>query len=867
MSTSQDIRSIRATHLRNLSYILGAFLVICASSTLARDVSITSAVWDSATATVTVTGDADRRSRITLEDADSDAVLGVVRADRRGIWEISVTDPEPAPCRVRAESKRHSAELIVLNRPADCGITPGGTAATVQVIAANDLGMHCADLDYQIFSILPPFNVVHAQVIQLGNGNIYPRLLDDTDVDVTYAAASSSFDPAGANSINTTSQNLPGIYKTNFWKASNTALPMGSPGQGLNWSQGGLAYAPLYPGVHVLDAVGVGDFDALCADPANELGCPSALSLFEPIMVDIGLPVPDPAAFYPANSGDPALAVLLQQHMPGQANTPQHFDRFDRDLPFFVSFDFGSRLPEVNWFAADGIPIMPVDNLGRSNAYPLMKVSAVHKSTGVSLSSLDVVLPVASEADCQNCHVETIDCLDPDLPPEVQSNQCNGAAVSQTGFTVATIDDAPGDTRLEQLLNAAKINILRLHDAKHGTKYVNWDASGALATRPCDAGSNAGDPNCIANQTPIQCSRCHYTPALDLLQTGPVDEPQQGLRGRQQTLHISMSRSMHGHHGSLPPFDGKELFPAMPGPVDRDPLLADSILGETCYQCHPGKRTQCLRGAMFAGGVVCQDCHGDMQQVGNDFTLRVSTSNPGDFVLDGSLRVPWASEPGCQSCHTGDARNPNHPAGAIVADDGIRLLQAYTTEFINVPGVAQPVKTASLISAPTSRFAENRNANAKGDMVDVLYRLSKGHGGVMCEGCHNSTHAIWPNQDPNANDNIASVQLQGHNGTLTECSTCHGDQQLGLTLEGPHGMHPVGDPVWNDKHKEISEDNGNACRVCHGGNGEGTVLSRMAETRTLECKEEDLPGCNNDKEITLTRGTEVSCTLCHDNEL
>jgi len=685
---------------------------------------------------------------------------------------------------------------------------------------------------------------------------------------VTYVAASSPNDPAGADSINTTSQNLPGVFKTNFWESSNTPLPDGTPGQGSNWTQGGLAYAPLYPGVQVLDAVGVGDFDALCADPANELGCPSALSLFEPIALDIGIPVPDPAAFYPADPGDPPLAVLAQQHMPGLANTPQHFDRFDTDLPFFVSFDFGSRLQDVNWFAADGIPIMPVDDVGRSNAYPLMKVSAVDKSSGADLSSLDVVLPVASEADCQNCHVEALDCLDEDLPADVQSDQCNGAAVSQTEFSVVTIGEAPGDTRLEQLLNAAKINILRLHDAKHGADYDNWDASGALASLPCgDTGDNATDPDCIANQTPVQCSRCHYSPALDLLQSGPVDEPQQGLTGRQQTLHISMSRAMHGHHGSLPAFEGQELFPPMPGPVGRNPLVADAVLEETCYQCHPGKRTQCLRGAMAAGGVVCQDCHGDMQQVGNDFTLRVSSSNPGDFVLDGSLRVPWASEPGCQSCHTGDALNLNHPPDAIVADDGIRLLQAYATEFINVENVNDPVKVASLISAPNSRFAENQNTNANGDTVDVLYRLSTGHGGVMCEGCHNSTHAIWPNQNPFANDNIASQQLQGHNGTLTECSTCHGNQQLGLTLDGPHGMHPVGDPLWNEEHEEIAEDNGNACRVCHGRNGEGTVLSRMADTRTLECKEEDLPGCNNDKEITLTRGTEVSCTLCHENEL
>ena len=80
-------------------------------------------------------------------------------------------------------------------------------------------------------------------------------------------------------------------------------------------------------------------------------------------------------------------------------------------------------------------------------------------------------------------------------------------------------------------------------------------------------------------------------------------------------------------------------------------------------------------------------------------------------------------------------------------------------------------------------------------------------------------------------------------------------------------MHPVGDTLWNEEHEELAENNGDACRACHGNNGEGSVLSRMADTRTLKCDEEGLPGCGNDERITLTRGTEVSCDLCHENEL
>ncbi len=139
------------------------------------------------------------------------------------------------------ERRRDEADEERDEEESSGGDNAGTSRTGYTVLAANDLGMHCADLDYQIFSILPPFNLVHAQLIQLGQGNTYPRIVGDADVDVTYAAASSPNDPAGAHSINTTSQNLPGIFKTNFWEPGNTPLPDGTPGQGSNWTQGGLA--------------------------------------------------------------------------------------------------------------------------------------------------------------------------------------------------------------------------------------------------------------------------------------------------------------------------------------------------------------------------------------------------------------------------------------------------------------------------------------------------------------------------------------------------------------------------------------------------------------------------------------------------
>lgn len=97
--------------------------------------------------------------------------------------------------------------FIVFNGWAQAAPAPpqeGSGSDSYKVFAFNDLGMHCYDNDFSVFSLLPLFNVVHAQVINKG---AKPVLLTNSTVKVTYAATP---DPTG--SINTTS-----IGKTNFW--------------------------------------------------------------------------------------------------------------------------------------------------------------------------------------------------------------------------------------------------------------------------------------------------------------------------------------------------------------------------------------------------------------------------------------------------------------------------------------------------------------------------------------------------------------------------------------------------------------------------------------------------------------------------
>jgi len=311
----------------------------------------------------------------------------------------------------------------------------------------------------------------------------------------------------------------------------------------------------------------------------------------------------------------------------------------------------------------------------------------------------------------------------------------------------------------------------------------------------------------------------------------------------------------------------------------------EAVVGQTCYSCHPGKRTQCLRGAMFQGDVLCQDCHGDMPKVGDDFSKNVSPGNPGAFIVEGDFytnpstpRVPWANEPTCGSCHTGDAvTNLSADPNVIVNQtdvngkaDNLRLLRAYRSNDAN----SKP------IVAGNRRFAENE-ATSSGTTKQVLFRLSKGHAGLFCEACHGPTHAEWPVTPRTgafvANDNTTATQLQGHDGKLQECDVCHErdpadprNLTMPLGLDGPHGMHPVGDNRWNHQHRNYTGGQLANCKGCHmnpvTGALTGSVLSTTSATRVLDCKTTagNFPDCAaGSPTATVPAGTQIGCGNCH----
>src|SRR5512136_2259569 len=108
-----------------------------------------------------------------------------------------------------------------------CGLGLTAHAATSTIVGWNNLGMHCMDSDYSVFTVLPPYNTIEAQLIVAGK-----LITNGAGYTVTYQAVA---DPSG--SINTTS-----IGKGNFYTYTPCLYGALAPDKWiLGWSMPALA--------------------------------------------------------------------------------------------------------------------------------------------------------------------------------------------------------------------------------------------------------------------------------------------------------------------------------------------------------------------------------------------------------------------------------------------------------------------------------------------------------------------------------------------------------------------------------------------------------------------------------------------------
>ena len=403
----------------------------------------------------------------------------------------------------------------------------------------------------------------------------------------------------------------------------------------------------------------------------------------------------------------PADTGLGGARMPGVANQPQP-----------LKADAATR----RWFA-DGIPILPWDDAGRRQTYPVLRVKA-RDAAGAELASADVVLPVSDETDCRSCH----------------GSNTMGAARPEDGW----VNEA--DTERDY-----RLNVLRRHDDRHrgdavytaGLAAAGYLAGGLYAT-------------VVTTGRPVLCTACH------------AGEP--GTGGRPDTS--SLSRAMHFRHGTVTdPATGKTMNSA----TDR----------ASCFRCHAGAQTQHLRGAMgravAADGslaIQCQSCHGSMRDVGsrdrkpwqnlpdcqschtghamaNAGEIRYSSS----FLADGTVR---------QAVDPIFATNANAPSA------GLSLYSASKGHG--------SLACAACHGSTHAEFYPGQQGNDR-----LMAVGAQGHAGSIaeCSACH-AANLNSVNGGPHQMHSIGQIWIGGHKRSAEQnpetCRTCHGADYRGTVL-------------------------------------------------------------------------------------
>ena len=179
-----------------------------------------------------------------------------------------------------------------------------------------------------------------------------------------------------------------------------------------------------------------------------------------------------------------------------------------------------------------------------------------------------------------------------------------------------------------------------------------WDPYGtAVITAKDSSGNVLQTTNVVAPvSTELMCTNCHGTanPQLDILQKhDAISGTTLALQQASGIVHACSECHSDNALGAAGKPGVESLSLAM-HKFHADKMTytsAAASMTPDCYNCHPGPRTQCLRGQMYRAGKSCRDCHGDM----NGMTSALESG-----------RQPWLQEPQCGGCHgAAHAENAN----------------------------------------------------------------------------------------------------------------------------------------------------------------------------------------------------------------
>ncbi|MCC6361579.1 MAG: hypothetical protein IT450_22825 [Phycisphaerales bacterium] len=238
--------------------------------------------------------------------------------------------------------------------------------------------------------------------------------------------------------------------------------------------------------------------------------------------------------------------------------------------------------PERDWIVT-GIPIVPTDDSGRENPYPLVTIEVRRRDTNTVVARTQAVVPVSTEISCNLCH------------------QTPGVSTEK--------------------------NILLAHDRLHGTDLANQTPVLCAGCHGSAALGLPSQPGLDQVSTAMHGSHSGRMDQIDLVEKCYACHP--GVRTNcQRDVHAARGIACTECHGGMD---------AVGSPARR-PWIDEP----RCGDCHsrpgfqfeePGKL---YRDSVGHGGVHCSACHGSPHAMGPAIT---ETDNVQANLLQGHAGV------------------------------------------------------------------------------------------------------------------------------------------------------------------------------------------------------------------------------------
>lgn len=533
-----------------------------------------------------------------------------------------------------------------------------------RLLGWNDLGMHCMDGDYSLFAILPPYNTIHAQLLDSTGALVAPP----PGVTVTYEAVTDA-----AGSINRSS-----IGKTLFWDHVGDlfgATP--APDHGLaGWAMPGAANVP--QAMAWDGASGWFEAEGIPITPWDDAATMNAYPLMRLVARDGGgqllaetrivVPVSEEMECTACHASGSAAATEPGAGWAWDPNPQRDFRinilRLHDDLHLDETV-YKNALQDAGYSKdglwptadADGVSVLcarchasnALGTTGVTGVAPLTRAMHAGHADAVDPQNGLVLDSSLHRSACYQCHPgrETRCLRDPmgravaaDGAVAMQCQSCHGT-MSRVG------DEARAGWFEEPTCQSCHTGTATANNGeiRYTSVFTNFGAEreavdDTFATNPDAPAPGLDLYRFSRGHGGLYCSACHGSPHAVFATLEPNDNVQ--------------SESAQGHLGTLAECGACHATPPAPslaGPHGMHPV------GESWAEDHGAF-------AESNGTDGCRSCHGASYE-GTVLSLAQSTRT---LTTDFGVTSLWRGfRVGCWACHLGPGSendNPNHPAVA-----------------------------------------------------------------------------------------------------------------------------------------------------------------------------------------------------------